>query len=205
MVSQSRSLSKGDSNPKLKKSDAAGLGFLSTIQYLKPEKSSGLINLCSSASNGCASACLAFAGRGRTNIVQHSRQKRTELFVNNRKSYKILLVSEIERFRTRCNKLGLVPAIRLNGTSDIMWELMFPSLFDTYPETQFYDYTKHFKRMMRYCAGDLPVNYHLTFSRSEKNQAECIKVLRAGGNVAVVFKELPDEWFGFPVFNCSRS
>ena len=33
----------------------------------------------------------------------------------------------------------------------------------------------------------LPANYHLTFSRSETNEADCKRVLEAGGNVAVVF------------------
>lgn len=199
-------LSKGDSNPKTLKSDEAGKGFLTTIQYLKPEKSSGITNLCPFASAGCAAACLAFAGRGRTNIVQRSRQARTKLFVDNRKVYRRLLDGEIEKFVKRAEKLDLVPAIRLNGTSDIMWEKVFPSLFTTYPNVQFYDYTKITPRMLRYTEGKLPVNYHLTFSRSEDNDKECLSVLRERGNVAVVFKnELPDRWKRFKVFNADKT
>jgi hypothetical protein len=199
-------LSAGDSNPKTLKSDAAGVGFLSTIQYLKPEKSSDLINLCLYASRGCAAACLAFAGRGRTNIVQKSRQARTAFFVNDRRSYKIMLVSEVERFIRRAEKLGLVPAIRLNGTSDIMWEKEFPALFTNYPNVQFYDYTKITPRMLRYCDNQLPVNYHLTFSRSETNDSDCLDVLKERGNVAVVFrKELPKRWKRYKVYNADTN
>jgi hypothetical protein len=42
-----------------------------------------------------------------------------------------------------------------------------------------------------------PRNYHLTFSRSETNEADCKEVLAAGGNVAVVFAgPFPDEYLG---------
>jgi hypothetical protein len=44
-----------------------------------------------------------------------------------------------------------------------------------------------------------PSNYHLTFSRSECNESDAIKVLGSRGNVAVVFKELPDFWNGYKV------
>jgi hypothetical protein len=199
-------LSRGDSNPKTLKSDAAGVGFLSTIQYLKPEKSSGLTNLCPSASIGCAAACLAFAGRGRTNIVQKSRQAKTAMFVNHRKSYLDMLTLEIERFIKRSEKLGLVAAIRLNGTSDIVWEKLFPELFTNYPNVQFYDYTKIVHRMLSFCDNQLPVNYHLTFSRSEDNDSDCLEVLKKRGNVAVVFrKELPKTWNGYRVNNADKN
>ena len=195
-------LSMGYTNPKLKKSDAAGLGYMSAIQYLKPFTSSGLINLCPMASAGCAAACLNTAGRGRTNSVQEARQRRTEMYVRNSDSYKIQLTSEVERFVKKCKKNGQKPAIRLNGTSDIMWEKVFPALIETYRDVQWYDYTKITRRMLKFCASLLPSNYHLTFSRSEDNDEDCVRVLRAGGNVAVVFKkELPRIWKRFKVHN----
>lgn len=199
-------LSKGSSNPKTLKSDEAGKGFLTTIQYLKPEKSSGLINLCLFASIGCAEACLAFAGRGRTNVVQRARQARTKLFVDDRKTYRKILSAEIEKFIRRAERLDLVPAIRLNGVSDVMWEKVFPSLFTNYPTVQFYDYTKITPRMMRFCENKLPVNYHLTFSRTESNDKECLQVLRERQNVAVVYRsELPQRWNRFKVFNADTN
>jgi hypothetical protein len=57
---------------------------------------------------------------------------------------------------------------------------------DYFPEVQFYDYTKITKRAIAFATGDMPRNYHLTFSKNEDNDADCIKVLEAGGNVSVV-------------------
>jgi hypothetical protein len=52
----------------------------------------------------------------------------------------------------------------------------------------------------------MPANYHLTFSRSESNQAECEQVLKAGGNVAVVFeKTLPATYLGYKVINADET
>jgi len=48
----------------------------------------------------------------------------------------------------------------------------------------------------------MPSNYHLTFSRNEENNFKCTQVLKAGGNVAVVFrKELPATYKGFKVID----
>ena len=80
-------------------------------------------------------------------------------------------------------------------------------MIDMFRHVQFYDYTKIITRMWKFCTGDFPVNYHLTFSRSECNDDACKAVLLGGGNVAVVFdsKELPKEWNGFPVFNADTT
>jgi hypothetical protein len=43
--------------------------------------------------------------------------------------------------------------------------------------------------MINFLDGKMPTNYHLTFSKSEKNDAVCDIVLRKGGNVAMVFKD----------------
>jgi hypothetical protein len=79
-------------------------------------------------------------------------------------------------------------------------------MFTQTPSIQFYDYTKVPARMRRYLAGKLPANYSLTFSRSEKNEAECLSVLAQGGNVAVVFatrkgEPLPATWHGYRVID----
>ena len=60
---------------------------------------------------------------------------------------------------------------------------------ELFAEIQFYDYTKVTKRALAWAAGDLPSNYHLLFSLSEDNDADAVAVLRAGGNVAAVFKD----------------
>ena len=49
-------------------------------------------------------------------------------------------------------------------------------------------------------------NYHLTFSRSESNQAHCEIIAKLGGNVACVFRnELPSTWQGKRVINGDES
>ncbi len=68
---------------------------------------------------------------------------------------------------------------------------------DQFSDVQFYDYTKIVKTFDRV----LPANYHLTFSRSESNQAEVLKVLANGGNVAVVFNNLPETYLGYKVIS----
>jgi len=80
------------------------------------------------------------------------------------------------------------------------------TLMQKFPETQFYDYTKSFKRMKAFLNGELPSNYHLTFSCSETNSKVAQLVLSMGGNVAVVFRnQLPSTWNGVEVINGDKS
>jgi hypothetical protein len=88
-------------------------------------------------------------------------------------------------------------AIRLNVFSDWQWERQFPWLFETFPEVQFYDYTKHYRRMFR----PRPANYHLTFSLHEANRHLAPSVLEAGMNVAVVTPDPRGSLFGRPVID----
>ena len=97
-------------------------------------------------------------------------------------------------------------AVRLNGTADIPFEKIKLdnglNIFDTFPNVQFYDYTKNPKRFDRKQSS----NYHLTFSRSEDNDTDVDNVLASGGNVAVVFgvknvNELPTTYKGYKVIN----
>jgi hypothetical protein len=195
-------LTMGEASPKLVKSDKSGLGYLSAIQYLAPASTSGR-NVCPHASPGCVKACLYTAGRGRTNGVQTARLNRTHMFFEDRETYWQTLETELAKFGKRADRLGMTPAVRLNGTSDLPWERLRPQLFERFSECQLYDYTKDPKRMFRFCYRDFPANYHLTFSRSETNDSDCRDVLRNGGNVAVVFRnaEFPKWFLGAPVVN----
>jgi hypothetical protein len=96
--------------------------------------------------------------------------------------------------------------VRLNGTSDLPWERIAGpyglSAFQAFPAIQFYDYSKIATRVLMHASGLMPVNYHLTFSRSESNQIDVAAVVAAGANVAAVFqKSLPAVWHGVPVVN----
>ena len=196
-------LTKGTSNPKTAKSDKRS-GLETMILHMAPSKLSGF-NVCTSASPGCIEACLNTAGRGNMDSVQKARIARTIMWFNNRPEFKVKITGELHAFVRRCDKLGNRGAVRMNGTSDILWERQWPELFTMFPTLQFYDYTKHVKRCLQ--GYKLPPNYHLTFSRSETNQADCLRVLEAGRhNVAVVFdgKDFPPTWEGFPTYSADE-
>ncbi len=185
------------------------LGYLTGIQYLAPAMASG-VNTCPNASAGCKAACLFTAGfAGVYKTVNEARIKRTKFFFSNRAGYGSQLITEISALIKRAAKEKMKCAVRLNGTSDLAWEsIKFngKSIFEHFPAVQFYDYTKSPARALRHANGELPANYHLTFSRSESNQADVEKVLAAGGNVAVVFREkLQSEYLGKQIVNGDES
>ena len=100
--------------------------------------------------------------------------------------FKVMLIREIGNLEKRAHNQGLIPGVRLNGSSDVLWERSFPEVFKRFPGVTFYDYTKIAARFRT----RLPANYHMTFSRSEENDAQAIELLRHGVNVAVVFTDL---------------
>ena len=187
------------SSSKIEKSNNAGLGYLTAIMYLAPSKLSGH-NVCPFASPGCIATCLNPAGRGRFDNVQQARINRTNFLFSNRQAFLAQLGREINAHVRKAARLGLKPAVRLNGTSDIAWEKVVP--MHTFPTVTFYDYTKSLKRV----SSPMPSNYHLTFSRSEKAQgysvaADVGKAPESGVNVAVVFHDVPDHYHGVIVID----
>ena len=181
------------------------INVLTSIVYLAPATESvayGGCNMCPLASAGCAKACLgANSKRLKMSYGSNSKAWKTLLWLYRPDIFKALLMKEIGLLRGRAHRKGMTPAVRLNGSADIVWEVHFPEIFKAYPDVVFYDYTKIKSRFYR----QLPVNYHLTFSRSECNHEDAIELLAAGFNVAVVFENLPmaveSGFAGFPVFN----
>ena len=180
------------------------LKVMTAILYLAPAKSSGF-NTCPMASKGCAASCLNTAGRGQMNSVQLGRINKTKWYFLERESFLIQLKKEIRSHINRCKIKGFTPAIRLNGTSDISWERH--NLFNEFKEVQFYDYSKIYKRAIKWADKKYPKNYHLTYSLNEDNKKEAMQVLKRGGNVSVVFrnKKLPKRFKGFKVINADYS
>jgi hypothetical protein len=180
------------------------LKVMTAILYLAPAKSSGF-NTCPMASKGCAASCLNTAGRGQMNSVQLGRINKTKWYFLERESFLIQLKKEIRSHINRCKIKGFTPAIRLNGTSDISWERH--NLFNEFKEVQFYDYSKIYKRAIKWADKKYPKNYHLTYSLNEDNKKEAMQVLKRGGNVSVVFrnKKLPKKFKGFKVINADYS
>lgn len=164
------------------------MGYLTAIMHLAPYTLSGY-NVCPMASKGCAAACLNTTGNGNYPATQAARIRKTKMFFEARADFMALLVSDIRVLIKKANKMGLLPAVRLNGTSDIRFETVpvtidgveYRNLMEAFPALMFYDYTAIPNRQ------DLPANYHLTFSRKESNGKDVAAMIGQGMNVAVVF------------------
>lgn len=183
------------------------LGILTGILYLAPHTISGF-QVCPKASPQCREACLYTAGRGIYTKVQQARIAKTVEFFNNRNNFMAILVNDIKALIKKAKKAKMVPAVRLNGTSDIAWEKIactvdgkvYKNVMEAFTDVSFYDYSKILGRSY---ALSLP-NYHLTFSLSEENDADAVKALAQGYNVAVVMNlnkkdDKPATWGGYPV------
>jgi len=185
------------------------LGYITKGLHFSPADKSGY-EVCRWRSKGCTMACLDTAGRGQMNMIQNSRIAKTKLFFEQQFDFLAKLQKEIGNTIKLATKKEMTAVFRPNLTSDIAWESVFfdeerpQTIFDKFPETQFYDYTKSFMRMAQFINRnpEFPSNYHLTFSRSETNQKLVEMVLEMGGNVAVVFRDqLPKTWKGYEVIN----
>jgi hypothetical protein len=172
------------------------------IIYFAPNTIASKTNLCPYATPGCIAACLYTAGRGGFTSIQKARIAKTQAFLANPAAFKEQLEKEIKRAYRSAEKKGYSLTIRLNGTSDLAVETW--GIMQKFPNVQFYDYTKNPKRMQAFLNGEMPVNYHLTFSLSETNKDQALAFLKQGGNVAVVFHKkkdaaFPSSHWGFPV------
>ncbi len=180
-----------------KTSKGIGKGYLTGILYLAPASLSG-VNICPKSSAGCRSACLFSAGRGRFYSINRARVVKTLAYHFDTPRFVTTVKKSIKSLLTKAKNKGLTPVVRLNGTSDILWERN-TDIIQTFSDIQFYDYTKVVKRLN----FEIPSNYHITVSLSESNEIDARFALSRGYNVAVVFRnaDLPSEYLGAPVIN----
>lgn len=192
------------SNPKTAKGE--GYGYLTAVLHLAPHKASGA-NLCADATDGCTDACLNTAGHGGFDErVQIARIRKSKWFRADKQAFMLRLEREIRAHVKNAARHGLTPCVRLNGTSDIPWEsVRFDhggervTLFELYPELQFYDYTKSALRFGK----TLPANYDLTMSAADGNERAVAYAQSFGARVAVVFRNkrrptLPARYWQLP-------
>jgi len=184
-----------------------GSEYLTAILYMTPYKimvDGKLFNSCSMAAMAaCIDACLYTAGRGQMTNVQTARERKAQWFYRDRASFMEQLYTDVHKFQAYCIKRGIKPCIRLNGTTDIRWELIKDAdgqnIFEAFPLVQWYDYTKISNRKTKHLK-----NYHLTWSYSGANIDYASKLQDAldnGMNAAVVFRKeykLP-QWRGINV------
>jgi hypothetical protein len=128
---------------------------------------------------------------------------RTQFFLKH-PDYWQRLEEELRYLVAKAQYLGMTPAVRLNGTSDIPWEAhdRFRRLVQDYPTIKWYDYTKLYYRARPHQQSI----YHLTFSRAENTPDDkLIDLLSRGYNVAIVFRSRPEQWHGYPVIDGDQS
>jgi hypothetical protein len=109
------------------------------------------------------------------------------------------LLDEIRSAQRKAQAAGKSFSVRLNGTSDLspeQFHLDGKNILEILPDVQFYDYTKVFKRIQ---LAKKYSNYDITFSFSGNNIAESLLALEQEIRVAVVFEELPAQYWGVPV------
>lgn len=142
-------------------------GFRTFVLHLAASDASGKWDVCKFASIGCRSACLIHAGR--LPMSADLQTWRTRLLFTDPDEFYTRLYEEIVNGARASERAGLTPVFRLNGTSDLPWERMGlqdgVSIFEAFPEHQFYDYTKFPLSGRRDALKH--GNYHLTFSWSE--------------------------------------
>ena len=158
--------------------------------YLSPSHTSGY-EVCPESTPECRMGCLNTSGlakvetyAGKTNI-KDARIAKTILLIEHQEFFMNLLVAEIESAIRKAKKMDALFSIRLNCTSDVDWAntlLKGRNIFEIFPEIQFYDYTKIFRKF-----STKPENYHLTYSFTGYNWGYCKKVLEMGYNIAMVF------------------
>lgn len=181
------------------------------ILYLAPADLSGY-NVCPYSTKECRLGCLNSSGRAKieymtkkTKIID-SRIKKTKLFFEQREFFMRWLIAEIKAGQRKAQRDNYYFSVRLNGTSDINWEhhkIDGLNIFEHFPEVQFYDYTKNYRRM--FSTSGIK-NYHLTYSYNGYNVAECLNVLHNNMNIAVIFNmkkigDLPTKWNDYEVIN----
>jgi hypothetical protein len=213
-----------------KAAKASGFGYLNAIHYMAPATLGGAGNMCSHYTLACLYNCLGWqSGQASMvkdldagmNNVRESRKLKAQLFMRDRAEYMNRLARDIVRLERKARKDGLKLCVRLNGSSDLRFERIsfdvdaktmvaigllrkgefIPwkrvTLLELFPAIQFVDYTKNPNRL-----DGSPGNLDLTLSYSVENDADCVKALLSGHNVAMIFDGgLPESFAGFPVIN----
>ena len=165
---------------------------------LAPAGASGY-QLCPWRSPECEAACLGItSGRSRFSNVQQARIAKTKYLMEDPYFFFRQLFSELQAASIK-HKFGF--AFRSNVLSDIPWEHVAPEIYSFADHN--YDYTKSFYRAKQSREFG---NLHLTLSYSGHNWDDCLRYLRMGGNVAMVFnvnrgRALPNKHEGWAVID----
>ena len=127
--------------------------------------------------------------------VHIARIIRAILYYEYREQFLSRLTLELAAHQRKAKKLGALCGFRPNTTSDLSWEKIKvkdnKTLFELFPDVQFYDYTKVITRDITGIK-----NYHLTFSLNERNSLLVGLAFKKNMNVTVVIrnKKIGNKW-----------
>lgn len=185
-----------------------GVGVLSAVVYMSPAREAFTEleprkwTLCPNAGS-CAVACLGHnSGRMIFDSLRLARLWKATLFLGARHLFRELLDIEADAHEARAARLGMIPAVRVDGSSDTgEGELAAKRAWARGAESiRWYDYTKNPARARRSHDG-----YRVVYSYSERSRlVDVDAIVRGGGSVAVVFstrkgEPLPRTWRGHRV------
>ena len=108
--------------------------------------------------------------------VQSARINKTLLFFKERQTFLDMLWKEIESSIKSATRKAMTPCFRLNLTSDLPFHKIktLVKLFLMRSREFSFTTTLQTRRGLLHLAGELPSNYHLTFSRKEDNESLAI-------------------------------
>jgi hypothetical protein len=206
-------LSAAQSIAKLARND--GHGYRTVGITLLPHTLGSETTLCPHASPDCIAGCLNLSGRTmaqtvQTDIIMRSRLARTILWNTQRERFLEMLAYELGRERATAQRRGETLIVRGNLVSDIDWAGKHRPIVELFPDVLWYGYTKNPLAFERWASGQYPSNYHLVFSRSERNEDRALAFLARGLNVSVIFdavyssqskKPFPATWKGYRVID----
>jgi len=110
----------GKANAKTPKGEK--FGYRTGIMYLAGAYPIEGCNVCPYKTKGCGgSMCLGSSGRMHMDNASQARLKRTLFFRDHRDLFFELVIHEIKEVVKQSAKKSLIPAIRLNGMSDLNW------------------------------------------------------------------------------------
>ena len=171
-------------NSKLRKLPGKAGRYRAIGLAMAPANYSGR-ELCPWRTDGCTIACNGFwSGMNVTISTRLALIGRALLWNNFRELFAEKLFRELHNFRKLCDRSGVVPAVRLNVSTDVVWERLLPELFTEFPGIAYYDYTKALPKHR----PTLPANYTLCHSFNERTtSADVRSIIDAGRNVVVAF------------------
>jgi len=159
--------------------------------------------------SNCSAVCVGSNGKAQQfPDIMKARIRKTKRFFEDRDNFMTELVVEISKAIIKSNNKNITPTFRLNAYSDIKWESVKVNkfgnntIFELFPDIQFYDYTKIPDRIT-------PFNYALTYSHWGKWGATN-NAMKQGQNVAMVFDakktdKLPETFNGRSVVDGDKT